>query len=70
MHANCKTLGGTVIIPISNDNSNKNSDHNSKNPNVLIYTNADEIDLDSFSLYVEDICSYVAGFVVKTLEKN
>lgn len=69
MCANCKALDSTAIIPISIDNVTANSVQSSNNPYVSKDINVDDIDLDSLSLYVEDICLYIAGFVVKTGKK-
>lgn len=56
-------MDSTAIIPVSHENENSLNNINNSNDFTV-----DKINLDTLSLYVDDVCSYIAGFVVKTLE--
>ncbi|KAF0765904.1 THAP-type domain-containing protein [Aphis craccivora] len=60
MYANCRALDSTVIIPVPPGNENSLNNINDSND-----ITADKINLDILSLYVDDVCSYIAGFVLQ-----
>jgi len=63
MYANCRALDSTVIIPVPHENENSLNNINDSND-----ITADEINLDTLSLYVDNVCSYIVSFVLKKLE--
>lgn len=72
MYANCQALDKTLKTPSAVEiiNEDNQLNHNITNIDNAKLTNSndftvDEINLNTLSLYVDDVCcSYIAGFVV------
>jgi len=67
MYGNCQALDNTMKNPSAVEIINED---NQLNENITNIDNAKLTNLNTMTLYVKDVSSYIAGFVIRSLQKK